>query len=103
MRACVRRHGRYVGPMGSSAEHDQTGFSGHDTRRVLIAAAPLAAAILVFGTIYGAGAATVATAAMTIFSSVVIYSGAVQFALVGLLLTGASPLAAVATALMLNA
>jgi 4-azaleucine resistance transporter AzlC len=89
--------------MSGSPDHNHAGFAGTDTRRVLAAAGPLAAAIFVFGTIYGAGAVTVASPAMTIFSSLVIYSGAVQFALVGLLLTGASPLAAVATALMLNA
>jgi hypothetical protein len=40
------------------------------------AIAALAAAILVFGTIYGAGATTITSPATTIFSSVVIYSGA---------------------------
>lgn len=89
--------------MRSASGEDGDDFADGGTRAVLLAATPLAFAILVFGTIYGAGATTIASPAKTIFSSVVIFSGAVQFALVGLLLTGASPLAAVATAVMLNA
>ncbi len=65
-------------------------------------AAPLAVAICVFGTIYGAGASAFATPSEIILSSLVIFSGAVQFALLGLLLAGGSPLAIVATAAMLN-
>lgn len=89
--------------MNNSAEENGHDFAEGNTRAVLLAAAPLAAAIFVFGTIYGAGATTIASPAKTILSSVIIFSGAVQFALVGLLLTGASPIAAVATAVMLNA
>ncbi|MDQ4027046.1 MAG: AzlC family ABC transporter permease [Actinomycetota bacterium] len=89
--------------MSKSGEKSGDDFADGGTRAVLLAAAPLAAAIFVFGTIYGAAAVTIASPAKTILSSVVIFSGAVQFALVGLLLTGGSPFAAVATAVMLNA
>jgi 4-azaleucine resistance transporter AzlC len=89
--------------MTKSGEKSGDNFADGGTRAVLLAAAPLAAAIFIFGTIYGAGAVTIASPAKTILSSVAIFSGAVQFALVGLLLTGASPFAAVATAVMLNA
>jgi branched chain amino acid efflux pump len=89
--------------MSKSGGKKEDDFADGGTRAVLLAAAPLAAAIFVFGTIYGAGAVTIASPAKTILSSVAIFSGAVQFALVGLLLTGASPFAAVATAVMLNA
>ncbi len=60
-------------------------------------------AICVFGTIYGAGASAFATPLEIILSSLVIFSGAVQFALLGLLLAGGSPVAILATAAMLNA
>ena len=70
---------------------------------MLLAAAPPAVAICVFGTIYGAAASAFATPAEIILSSLVIFSGAVQFALLGLLLAGGSPLAILATAAMLNA
>lgn len=77
--------------------------AGDGARTVLAAAAPLAAAIGVFGTIYGAAASAVASPAEIIFSSLIIFSGAVQFAFVGLLLAGASPVAMLATAATLNA
>jgi len=69
---------------------------------VLGATSPFAAAIGVFGTIYGAGASAVADPATIVLSSLVVFSGAVQFAAVGLLLTGAGPLAVLLTAAMLN-
>ncbi len=86
--------------MGS---HDGDEPAEDATRTLLAAAAPLAGAILVFGTIYGAGATSITAPVRAILSSVFIFSGAVQFALVGLLLAGASPLTAVVTAAMLNA
>ncbi len=76
---------------------------GGGGRTVLVAAAPVAAAISVFGTIYGASARAVASPAEIIASSVLVFSGAVQFTFVGLLLAGAPTVAILATAAMLNA
>ncbi len=69
---------------------------------MIVSAAPIAAAITVFGTIYGAGATEVASPEMTLLSSALIFSGAVQFAAVGSLLAGAGTAATVAAAVMLN-
>jgi branched chain amino acid efflux pump len=80
-----------------------TGGMRGDVREVLATAAPLAAAIGVFGTIYGAAARAVAGPAEIILSSLLIFSGAVQFASVGLLLERAAPIAVLMTAAMLNA
>ncbi len=74
-----------------------------EVRSILTAAAPLSAAIGVFGTIYGAAAAPLMGEWRTVLSSIVIFSGAVQFGVVGILLAGGSGLALVATAAMLNA
>lgn len=51
---------------------------------------PVAVAIGVFGVIYGAAAAEIMGPAPAIISSVVVFSGAAQFSLVGLLASGAS-------------
>jgi predicted branched-subunit amino acid permease len=71
-------------------------------RSVFLATLPLALAIAVFGMIYGALARPIAGAWLTVTSSAVIFSGAVQFATTGLLLTDASITAVVAIALTLN-
>lgn len=68
----------------------------------LPAAVPLLAAIGIFGTIYGAGATAVGSPGEVIGSSLIVFSGALQFATVGGLLTGASTVGLVATAVMLN-
>jgi 4-azaleucine resistance transporter AzlC len=73
-----------------------------ESRSLLLAAAPLAAAIGVFGTIYGAGAGEIAPPLLVVASSALIFSGSVQFASVGLLLTGAGPASVLLTAAMLN-
>lgn len=57
---------------------------------VVPAALPVAAAIGVFGVIYGATAPAVLGTPMTLASSVLMFSGVAQFAIVGLLETGAS-------------
>lgn len=57
------------------------------------AVAPIAAAIGVFGIVYGAAAHPLLGTWLTIGSSLVIFSGTVQFTLVGLLATGTGPLA----------
>jgi predicted branched-subunit amino acid permease len=71
-------------------------------RERLLPALPVALAIFVFGTIFGAATAPVIGNAMTVAMSAVIFSGAVQFAVAGLLLAAASPAAMVLTAAMLN-
>lgn len=71
-------------------------------RRIIIAALPAAAAIFVFGVIYGSLAGPVVGAIATMLSSLLIFSGSVQFTLIALLGAGAGPAALVAGAATLN-
>ncbi len=71
-------------------------------RRIVATALPAAAAIAVFGTFYGAGAGKILGASLTIASSLFIFSGALQFALVALVAAGASPLPLLLAAATLN-
>lgn len=67
---------------------------------VLSASLPVAAAIGVFGIVYGAAARPVIGPVLTVVSSVIVFSGAAQFTMVALLAAGATPagvLGAVAT------
>lgn len=54
---------------------------------------PIVLAIGVFGTLYGAAAQPLFGSWLTMFSSVVIFSGTVQFSMIGLLAAGAGPVA----------
>jgi predicted branched-subunit amino acid permease len=76
--------------------------AGASVRSILATSLPAAAAIGVFGTLYGAGARSVLGAPLTMASSLFIFSGALQFALVGLLTAGAGALAVLLTAGTLN-
>jgi predicted branched-subunit amino acid permease len=58
---------------------------------VLSASVPIAAAIGVFGVVYGAAATQVMGPTLTVLSSALTFSGAAQFATVGLLAAGATP------------
>jgi branched chain amino acid efflux pump len=71
-------------------------------RAILTTSLPAAAAIGVFGTLYGAGARPVLGVPLTMASSLFIFSGALQFAVVGLLTAGAGALAVLLTAATLN-
>jgi predicted branched-subunit amino acid permease len=71
-------------------------------KSLLVATLPIGAAIAVFGVVYGATAAPVLGVAETVVSSVLIFSGALQFATVGLAATGAGPVVILLTALALN-
>lgn len=62
---------------------------------IVVDVVPVAAAIGAFGIIYGATASTVLSPAMTITSSLLLFSGAAQFTMVGLADTGATPTAIV--------
>ncbi|HUG86657.1 MAG TPA: AzlC family ABC transporter permease [Euzebya sp.] len=57
----------------------------------MVDAVPVATAIGVFGVIYGATATTVISPPMVAASSVLLFSGAAQFAMVGLIAAGATP------------
>lgn len=57
----------------------------NDTTTLLRAALPVATAIGVFGVIYGALATSVMSPALVVASSLLMFSGAAQFALLGLL------------------
>lgn len=75
---------------------------GGSSRALVLAAIPIAAAIGVFGMVFGAAATPLLGPGRTIVASLLIFSGAVQLALVGLLLSHASPGALLLTAMMLN-
>lgn len=60
---------------------------------ILFDVVPVATAIGIFGVIYGATATTVMSPSMAIASSLLLFSGAAQFAILGLLDVGATPLA----------
>jgi predicted branched-subunit amino acid permease len=63
---------------------------------------PIFVAIGVFGTLYGAAAQPLFGSWLTMFSSIVIFSGTVQFSMVGLLAVGAGPLAVVWAIFVVN-
>jgi predicted branched-subunit amino acid permease len=69
---------------------------------ILATTLPSAAAICVFGTLYGAGASSLLGAELTLGSSLLIFSGSLQFALSALVSAGASTPALLLTAGTLN-
>jgi predicted branched-subunit amino acid permease len=72
------------------------------TRAILATCLPAAAAVLVFGTLYGAAARAILGVPLTLASSLFVFSGALQFALLALLSAGATTLPLVLTAIALN-
>lgn len=69
---------------------------------VAVDALPVAAAIGAFGVIYGATATAVISPGMTIASSLLVFSGAAQFTMVGLIDAGATPTAILLAVTMLG-
>jgi predicted branched-subunit amino acid permease len=69
---------------------------------VVLQSLPAAAAVAVFGSLYGAAARAHLGAPLTLASSVIVYSGALQFALVALLGAGATLVPLLLTAVVLN-
>jgi predicted branched-subunit amino acid permease len=63
---------------------------------------PVAAAIAVFGTLYGAAARPLLGSWLTLLSSIVIFSGSVQFTMAGLLATAAGPIAVIWAVVVVN-
>ena len=63
---------------------------------------PVALAIAVFGTLYGAAARPLLGQWTTLLSSVLIFSGTVQFTMVGLLTAGSGPLAVLWAVVVVN-
>jgi predicted branched-subunit amino acid permease len=70
--------------------------------RAIAAVAPAAAAIFVFGVLFGAIARPLIGAELTMLSSVIVFSGATQFTVLGLIAAGATAPAILATAAILN-
>lgn len=64
--------------------------------------APAAGAIAVFGVLYGAAARPLIGPEFTLLSSLIVFSGATQFTVIGLLAAGAAAPAVLATAAILN-
>ena len=73
-----------------------------DVRRIVLAAMPPAAAIAVFGVIYGSLMGPRIGAAATMMTSLLIFSGSVQFTLAALLASAAGPGALLVGAASLN-
>jgi predicted branched-subunit amino acid permease len=71
--------------------------------RVVVAAAPLALAIGVFGAVFGAASSAEFGVLPTVAMSLLVWSGVVQFTVVGMLGNGAAIGAILATVLALNA
>jgi predicted branched-subunit amino acid permease len=71
-------------------------------RSVLVMSLPAAAAIGVFGTIYGATARTFLGLPLTIISSIIVFSGSLQFTMVALLAAGAGAAPILLAACVLN-
>lgn len=71
-------------------------------RSFLLAASAPAAAIFIFGVIYGSLARPLMGTWPTLFSSVIIFSGSVQFTVAGLLSAGAGTAALIGGAMTLN-
>jgi branched chain amino acid efflux pump len=70
--------------------------------RIIAMAAPAAAAIAVFGVLYGAAARPLIGPELTMLSSVIVFSGATQFTTIGLVAAGAGAPAILATVALLN-
>ena len=87
--------------MNSSAHNDNDPGPTSDPK-LAVALAPIAAAIFVFGAVYGTVGARVMGTPMTLLSSAIVFSGALQFTIAGLLLAGAGAPALLAAALTLN-
>jgi len=60
---------------------------------LIVAALPVAAAIGVFGLVYGAAARPIIGPELAVVSSLIVFSGAAQFTMVALLAAGATPVA----------
>ncbi|MGH8929210.1 MAG: AzlC family ABC transporter permease [Egibacteraceae bacterium] len=58
---------------------------------IVVASLPVAAAIGVFGLVYGAAASPVIGPELTVISSLIVFSGAAQFTMVALVAAGAPP------------
>jgi predicted branched-subunit amino acid permease len=70
--------------------------------RIVAMAAPAAAAIAVFGVLYGAAARPLIGPELTMLSSLIVFSGATQFTIIGLVAAGAAAPAILATVALLN-
>lgn len=71
-------------------------------RATLLAAAPVGAAIGVFGVVYGTAASAVMDPLLALAMSLIVFSGSLQFALIGLVAGGAGPVALLLTTVVLN-
>ncbi len=69
---------------------------------MVVLSLPAAAAVAVFGSLYGAAARGFLGVPLTLASSLLVYSGALQFAMVALLGAGATTLPLLLTAVVLN-
>ena len=90
------------GPAGARRRLSTPAPAGPSVRSVVVLSLPAAAAVAVFGTLYGAAASVFLGAPLTLASSLLVYSGALQFAMVALLGAGATTLPLLLTTVVLN-
>jgi len=88
--------------MDESREPTSAPFGRAGRGGLLLAAAPLALAIGVFGMIFGAAASLEMAPALALGMSLLVFSGTLQFATLGLLASGAGVAAILLTAIALN-
>jgi predicted branched-subunit amino acid permease len=91
------------GPTAAAAPtpHGQQRARSH--RSLVLATIPVALAIAAFGTVYGAAASAEFGPELTVAMSLLVFSGATQFATLGLVASGAGSLAILVTVAALNA
>ena len=87
---------------GTEQPASTTPFARPGRGGLLLAAAPLGLAIGVFGVIFGAAASAQMDVAMVVGMSLLIFSGTLQVATLGLLASSAGPVAIIVTAIALN-
>lgn len=80
----------------------RSGSSSGGLAGIVATALPAAAAIVVFGAVFGAAARPLVGAPLTLLASALIFSGALQFAVLGLVGAGAAAPALLATGAALN-
>lgn len=93
----ARSADRLAGPMAASPPP-----TDHGPEISIASILPVSLAIGVFGVIYGATASGVIGPVPTVVSSLIVFSGAAQFSMVGLLASGASTVAVLAVVTVLG-
>jgi predicted branched-subunit amino acid permease len=92
-----------AGPTASLSSTPDGTHRARGHRSLVLAAIPVAIAIAAFGMVYGAAASAEFGPELTVAMSLLVFSGATQFATLGLIASGAGSLAILVTVAALNA